>query len=440
MLVIGAGSSVEQPTNLPTGAQCSIEAHRRLRADGVLAADCANPWDLSELADAVFAATGSQTAVVNRLPVSRFRTASANSGHLVAAVLLVEGSLAGVVTLNFDKAMSAALSDVSSGDAVAVVGGPDDIPNLANVNLVYLHRHAEAHADEWVLRSAYLNTVWKDRWEPVIVKRILVAPMVVFAGLGSPAATLTETITLIRQALPADAVRVYQVDLAAFGSLPFTAALAIPEAQYLRVGWCEFMEEIAKRVFEEHWLGFQTACVAVAAENGYGAPDAPLLAAACRRLGLVAFGSARARWLLHGGRYARVGLSDRRIVAEVLLTASFLAAGLVGTISLREDGAMEVRDGNRLVATIGLATASGVRSLTAAEAAIATHRKYWQWNGAVPRRVVVCGHLPSPAPTPPVSIVADVDEDDIVGAARPPTVVSAYDLRATPALLASLTG
>jgi hypothetical protein len=101
---------------------------------------------------------------------------------------------------------------------------------------------------------------------------------------------------------------------------------------------------------------------------------------------------------------------------------------------------MEVRDGNRLVATIGLATASGVRSLTAAEAAIATHRKYWQWNGAVPRRVVVCGHLPSPAPTPPVSIVADVDEDDIVGAARPPTVVSAYDLRATPALLASLTG
>ena len=67
MLVIGAGSSVEPPTNLPTGAQCSIEAHRRLRADGVWAADCASPWDLSAVADAVFAATGNQTAVVQRL-------------------------------------------------------------------------------------------------------------------------------------------------------------------------------------------------------------------------------------------------------------------------------------------------------------------------------------------------------------------------------------
>jgi hypothetical protein len=440
VLVIGAGSSVEPPTNLPTGAQCSFEAHRRLRADGVLAADCANPWDLSAVADAVFAATGNQTAVVQRLPVGRFRTASANTGHLVAAVLLVEGSLAGVVTLNFDKAMSAALSDVSSGDTVAVIGGPDDIPNLANVNLVYLHRHAEAPAAEWVLRSPYLNEVWKERWEPVIVKRILVAPMVVFAGLGSPAATLTETITLIRQALPADAVRVYQVDLAAYGTLPFTAALGIPEAHYLRVGWSEFMEEVAKRVLEEHWHGFQQACTTVAAENGYGPPDAEPLAVACRRLGLVAFGSARARWLLHNGRYARIGSFDRRIVAEVLLTAGFLAAGLGGTLSFREDGAMEIREGDRLVATLGLATGSGVRSLTAAEAAIATHRKYWHWSGTVPTRVVVCGHLPSLSPTPPVSIVADVDENDIVGAVRPPTVISAYELRATPGLVAALAG
>lgn len=432
--MIGAGSSVEQPTSLPTGAQCSIEAHRRLRADGVLPVDCANPWDLSEVADAVFTLTGNQTALVQRLPLSRFRTASANTGHLTAAVLLVEGSLAGVVTLNFDKAMSTALSDVSSGDSVAVIGGPDDIPNLANVNLVYLHRHAEAPADEWVLRSAYLKAVWKDRWEPVILSKILVAPMVVFAGLGSPAATLTETITLIRQALPADAVRVYQVDSAAFGTLSFTDALNIPEAQYLRVGWCDFMEEVATRVLEEHWTAFEQACVARAAENGYGAPDMPSLATACRSLGLVGFGSARARWLLHNGRYAPVGLADRRLIADVLLTAGFLATGLGGAMSLREDGAMELRDGGRLIATVGLATGSGVRTLLAAEAAIATHRKYWRWNGAVPRHVVVTGHLPSLAPTAPPSIVAEVDENDIIGAAGPPEVISAYQLRAIPDL------
>ena len=107
-------------------------------------------------------------------------------------------------------------------------------------------------------------------------------------------------------------------------------------------------------------------------------------------------------------------------------------------MSLREDGAVEIRDGDRLTATIGLATGSGVRSLLAAEAAIATHRKYWHWNGAVPRRTVVTGHLPSLAPSAPVSIVAEIEENDIVGAAGPPEVISAYQLRASPALLAEM--
>jgi hypothetical protein len=438
VLVIGAGSSVEEPTSLPTGATCSFEAHRRLRADGVLAADCANPWDLSEVSDAVFAATASQAAVVQRLPLTRFRTASANTGHLVAAVLLVEGSLGGLVTLNFDKSMSAALSNVGSGDRVAVIGGPDDIPNLASVNLVYLHRHAESPSEEWVLRSEYLTVVWNNRWEPVIANRILVAPLVVFAGLGSPAATLTETVTLIRQALPADTVRIYQVDPAPFGSLSFTDALGIPEGQYLRLGWCEFMDAVARRVFEEHWHIVWQGCLAVAAEHGYPAPNEPSLAVPCRRLGLVAFGVARARWLMHSGRYARIGLIDRRIIGEVLVTADFLATRLGGTMSLREDGAIEIRDGDRLLGTIGLATGSGIRSLTAAEAALAAHRKYWRWNSTAPRLIVVCGHLPSPAPTTPASIVDDVDEHDIIGSARRPSVISVYQLREHPEQLADL--
>lgn len=441
VLVIGAGSSVEPPTSLPTGAQCSREAHRRLRADGVLAVDCANPSDLSEVADAVFAATGGQAEVVQRLPRNRFRTATPNSGHLIAAALLVERSLAGVVTLNFDAAMSAALSAVGSAETVAVIGGPDDIPNLANVNLIYLHRNADAPADEWVLRSAYLNTVWNTRWEHTMATRVLVAPMVVFAGLGSPAAALTETIRLIRQALPAGVVRVYQVDLAPFGSLPFTAALNVAAGQYLQAGWCDFMAGIARRVLTEHWFGFEQACLAVIAENGYGAHNLDPVAEACRTLGLVGFGLARARWLLHNGPYARIALVDKRIVADVLLAISFVAAGVGGTVSLREDGAVELRDGSRVLATLGFASGGGVRTLVAAEAAIATQRKYWPWKGTHPRRIVVTSHVPSPVvPTAPVSIVADVDENDIIDAAASPRVVSAYDLRATPALLAEMVG
>ena len=54
------------------------------------------------------------------------------------------------------------------------------------------------------------------------------------------------------------------------------------------------------------------------------------------------------------------------------------------------------------------------------------------------RRTVVSGHLPSLSPSAPVSIVAEIDENDIVGAAGPPEVISAYQLRASPALLAEM--
>ena len=438
VLVIGAGSSVEPPTNLPTGAQCSHEAHRRLRADGILTVDCANPSDLSEVADAVFAATNGQDEIVQRLPRTRFRAATPNSGHLIAAALLVEHSLACVVTLNFDLAMNAALAAVGSAESVAVIAGPDDIPQLGNVNLVYLHRNALAPANEWVLRSTFLDTVWNDRWEAVMATRILVAPTVVFAGLGSPAAALTETVRLIRQALPADTVRVYQVDLAPFGTLSFTTTLRVAEAEYVVAGWCDFMAAIAERVLSEHWFRFAAACVIVVAENGYAANNLQPVADGCRRLGLVGFGLARARWLLHDGPYARVALVDTRIIADVLLAMSFVAAGIGGTVSVRDDGAMELRDGARLLAAVGFATGGGVRSLVAVEAALATQRKYWPWKETRPRRVVVTGHLPSVAPTAPISIVAEVDENGIVDAGTSSQVISAYALRAAPARLAEL--
>ena len=139
VLVIGAGCSVEPPTNLPDSATCATDAHRRLRSDGLLSQDCANPADLSAVADAVYAETEAQAALVERLPRESFRSASPNQGHYAAAALLIERSLAGVVTLNFDLAMSTALANLGSEDAVAIVAGPDDIARLGNLNLVLRH-------------------------------------------------------------------------------------------------------------------------------------------------------------------------------------------------------------------------------------------------------------------------------------------------------------
>ncbi|HSL69598.1 MAG TPA: hypothetical protein VK864_05110, partial [Longimicrobiales bacterium] len=49
-----------------------------------------------------------------------------------------------------------------------------------------------ADPELWVLRTATLATEWQGRWEPIIANRVLAAPVVVFAGLGTPVAVLID--------------------------------------------------------------------------------------------------------------------------------------------------------------------------------------------------------------------------------------------------------
>ena len=440
VLVIGAGCSVEPPTTLPASAACAQEAHRRLRSDGLLSQDCEDPDDLSAVADAVFAQTGCQAPLVERLPVQRFRSASPNRGHYIAAALLIERSLAGVVTLNFDLAMSTALANLGSDDTVAIIAGPDDIAKLANLNLVYLHRNADAPPEDWVLRSTHLETVWHDRWEPVIANRILVSPLVVFIGIGSPAAVLTSTVTRIRSALPPDEVRLHLVDPAPFATRPFVTALEITEAHYHRSGWCDFMSAIASRVLSEHVALFRQACIALSNERDYEYHDLQALTALMESLDLPTFGRIRARWLLHTKDYAAMHAFDKHLIADLLLAASFLASTLGASIRLRDDGALELRNSDQLVAVIGLASGRGVRNLLAVEATLAAQTQRSPWHEPVPNRVLVTGYLPGGrSPTAPLSIVEDTDENDIANPLTSPRLLCAYELRHSADVMAALT-
>ena len=440
VLVIGAGCSVEPPTSLQTAAVCAREAHRRLRSDGLLSQDCDNPDDLSVVADAVFAETGGQQELVAKLPLARFRSASPNQGHYFAAALLIERSLAGVVTLNFDLAMSTALAKLGSEDAVAIITGPDDIARLGNVNLVYLHRSVDAPPEEWVLRSAFLETVWDDRWEPVIASRILVAPVVVFAGLGSPAAVLTSAVTRIRTALPADGVRVHQVDPAPFASQSFATAAQLDEADYHQSGWCDFMAAIAARVLSEHAARFQRACDDLSQERNYAEYDFQVLTTAIESLGLIGFGKVRARWLLYLKDYAATHAFDTRLIGDLLLTISFVASTLEASIRLRVDGAIELWKDNDLITVVGLATGQGVRNLLAVETALELQVKMSPWQGPIPVRILVTGYVPNEnIPTAPVSIVEEADKDDITNPRGPSQILCAYQLRASADVLGTLT-
>ena len=128
VLVTGAGCSAEPPTSLPLARQCAEDAHRRLVEDTILdSGDCMAPEDLSSVADAVFTKRGSQSELVNRLPIEEFRHAEPNEGHLLAAAMLRERAIGCVVTLNFDLAMSSALSRLGAAD-VAEIARPQELP------------------------------------------------------------------------------------------------------------------------------------------------------------------------------------------------------------------------------------------------------------------------------------------------------------------------
>jgi hypothetical protein len=213
VLVLGAGCSKESPTSLPLARECAEEAHRRLVADGVLAAgDCTDPTDLSLLAERVFEKTGSQAALVERMSPMKFRQALVNEGYRMTAALLREHAIAAVLTLNFDLAIFHAISSVGGATDVAVILGPEDHAHLQLINVVYIHRSAKADPDQWILRTSEIEEGWHGRWEQVVAQRFLANPVTVFVGLGSPARVLIETAGLIRHAIP-EGANIYQVDV-----------------------------------------------------------------------------------------------------------------------------------------------------------------------------------------------------------------------------------
>src|SRR5690606_15795046 len=153
--------------------------------------ECADPDDLSVLADLLYEKFGSQAELTSRLPKDAWRTAAPNSGHLFAAALLIEGALHHVITLNYDLAFQHAVAALGNSTHITFVEGPEEHTNLGTHSVVHLHRSVNQPEETWVLRKTALDAAWKAEWESVIAAANLSAPVVVFVGLGSPANVLT---------------------------------------------------------------------------------------------------------------------------------------------------------------------------------------------------------------------------------------------------------
>lgn len=434
VLVVGAGASCEPPTGLPLSRQCAVEAHRQLVADGVLIeGQCADPEDLSCLADAVVDATGGQSALVERLPIPSFRSAEPNEGYLIAAALLREQAVACVMTLNFDLGMSAALTRLGAQDDVGVVSGPEEHHRLGTVNLIYLHRNVNANPEAWILRTSALADDWRDRWAEVIAHRIIGGPVTVFAGLGTPAAVLVETAVRIRTAIP-DGTRVFQVDPGNREDSAFFARLTLPDDAYLRMGWCDFAKELGARVLEEHRNELEQACQTLIATEGWTDDDPADLCTRLGALGLVGLGQLRARWTLDPAPYA-----PRRAITVDWLADLLLGVGLVERATSARamfdvDGVVELRRDDRVLGSIAVASGRGTKRWLTLEADLSQHAHRRRNREPEPRFVLVSGvqgSRPSDV-APPGNVAIGDEEANIINGGTGLRLVSVDDIRARP--------
>lgn len=300
VLVTGAGCSMESPTGLRSGAEYSEAAYDNLVDDGVLpAGSCDEPRDLSKLADVVFESTGSQAALTQRLPRSAWRAATPNTGHFAAAALLIEGAFRAIVTLNYDAALQVALSMLGLPPAVSIAKGPEEHGAMSNRALIYLHRSAESPESTWILRKTDLDESWRQNWEDMVAGGILSAPMTLFAGLGSPAAVLTETVNRLATI---GRTRYYLAD--PYPGNSFQAALQEHLDGVVKMGWSSLMTGLAMRLARAQSITIRASARNLAEERGLEKNLADTCALLLCEGGLERLGRLRSRWLLHDQLYA----------------------------------------------------------------------------------------------------------------------------------------
>jgi hypothetical protein len=436
VLVIGAGASVELPTGLPLSRECSVEAHRRLVADGVLSdGDCTDEEDLSCVADAVVSATGGQRELVERLPLDKFRHAEPNEGYLIAAALLRERAVACVMTLNFDLGMSGALMQVGAREDVGVVSGPDEHHRLAGVNLIYLHRNVNAGSDSWILRTAALENEWRAQWEDVIAHRVIGGPVTVFAGLGTPAGVLVATTVRIRTAIP-DGAHVFQVDPGERESSVFFTRLDLPDTAYLRMGWSDFMSQLAARVVEEHRSELESTCRQLISIESWDDEDPADLCRRLSALGLVGLGRLRARWTLNAGPYVPRHLVTAEWVADLTLAIGLIEQSTGTEAVFEDDGVVELRRGDRVLGSVIVASGRGIRRWLALEAEVAQHSFRRRRRDPKPHFALV-GAIQGERPdevAPPSNVAIGDEPQSIVTGGSALELISVEELRDSPAV------
>ncbi|MDZ4722314.1 MAG: hypothetical protein SGI97_00155 [candidate division Zixibacteria bacterium] len=421
-IVAGAGCSLEEPTSIPLSGDWAKESHARLLADGYLVdGECTDPQDLSCVADAVAARHGgSQRHLVNQL-ISQYpslKTPTPNKGHLLAAAMLSEGAIASIVTLNFDLAFSYAIGQLGVEKEVAIIDGPNCFGDQSIVNLYYLHGNVYSNPEDWVLRSQVIESGWNNTWQPVITAKVLATPVIVFAGLGTPATVLITTTKLIRAAIQGSngTYNIYQVDPGPSANSPYFKELQLPETHFINAGWCQFMEYLSTRLLEEQVFKLRTTTEQMRIRESIAQESLQPLLDRILNIGLIGFGSVRAMWLLHNKSFLKHIAQNDEYISDLLLGIAMIARVTNTTPVMSEDGVVEFQRGKSIKAVCIFASGKGTKSRNVVEAEIQTRRRRLGGRSMAPNSAILAGTRDGLGPQVPVpkDIVTGDSQENIM--------------------------
>ncbi len=426
-LVIGAGCSVEAPTDIPLAREASTDAARRLVLDGILdVSECPDPGDLAALASLVFRKTGSQRALVSRLPLARLKMAKPNLGYRLLVALMSERAISYALSLNFDLAVQNAAAEL--GILIEVVDAAGQrVP--ATPTLVHLHGNANGCSESLVLREEAIDAAWRGNWEQVVAGQILAAPNVLFIGLGSAAPVLSQTISMIADAVGGERT-FYQADVVAHGDSYFTNQLEVPPDRYIRGGWSAALTTLANRLAEEQVHTLSVTGAQVLRDNR--CPEEEVagymeLVRRMRGLSLLVLGKERAYARLDTKRaYIPRTVLEEELIVEPMAKLALISAQTDLSARPTQSGVWSLDRDGRSVATVLLASGGGVRRLLALEPSL----RYicnciGESSVSGPDIVLIAGAIPDPTPTEHLDLIADEDRDDLIGGPAQPTIFSA---------------
>lgn len=429
-LVIGAGCSIESPTEVPLAGALARIVQNKLELDGVIAAGAFDQiGNLAALATFVYQETGSQSAVVSRFPTDKFNYARPNPGHFFLVALLSERAVTYVLSLNYDLAIQHAAAQL--GVDLQVVAGPGQ-PVPARPTLIHLHGNIQSDPESIVLREEVMDQAWRGSWEEVVAHQILSAPSILFVGLGSAAPVLTESIDMISGAIGGAHKSIFQADVGEHAANHFSQELGITADHYIKGAWSEVLRDLSHRVLREQVDRLSARGTAVHMGNQVDPADIAGFTALVQRLNdvsLLTMGKLRAYADLDS-RVLYMPRSDHTddLLAEPMLALSKFCNDQGLSAAPLSAGVWMLSRGSARVGTILLATGGGARRLTALEHKI-THvcNCIGEMPVEQPDVVLVGGTLPTPIDLGLTDILGSVPANDIVDGPGGPVTIELND-------------